>query len=79
MFLVPKDLVDTILRLLRKSNFKADRDKWERHLAKFCLTYSDDDAEAIQRLGFKNMRTSVKLRILKVKRKIHCFDCKHRK
>lgn len=78
-FLVASDLVDTIVRLLRKSNFKVDKDKWERRLSKFCATYSTGDAEEIIRLGFKNMKTTVKLRIMKVwcVQKTHRCDDKH--
>ncbi len=67
MSAVAKELVYAIIRLLRKTdNPSADTSRWERHLSKFCLKYSIDDAAEIRELGFKNLETTVKLRVLKV-------------
>lgn len=64
--LVDEALVGTIVKLLRKCDYKCDRNIWERKLSKFCSTYSTDDADHITRLGFRNTKTSVKLRAMKV-------------
>lgn len=64
--LVATELVDTVMRLLYKCNIYVDRSRWERRLAKFCRIYSTDDANQIMDLGFRNLKTSVKLRVIKV-------------
>lgn len=57
---------DAVVRMLNKSDIQVNyRHKWERFLSKFCQTYSTTDAEDILQFGFKNLKTSVKLRILK--------------
>ncbi|KAG4069950.1 hypothetical protein HA402_015174 [Bradysia odoriphaga] len=62
---VARELVNTVMRLLYKCNISVDRERWERRLAKFCRTYSNDDADTILRLGFRNLKTNIKLRVIK--------------
>lgn len=62
---VPQDFVDTILKLLRKSRLPTISEYWERGLMRFCSTYSSHDEKEIDRLGFRNVSTSMKLRVIK--------------
>lgn len=64
--LVDEDFVDAIIKLLRKCKIKVNDGHWERGLSKFCNTYSARDGKKIARLGFRRLRPTTKLRIIKV-------------
>lgn len=63
---VHEDLKQFMIRLLRKTRKSVQPDKLDSALAKFCYTYSSQDAWEIERFGFKKSSLAVKLRILKV-------------
>lgn len=65
-FAVHEKLKQFMVRLLRKTRKSVQPDKLDSALAKFCYTYSSQDAWEVERFGFKKSSLAVKLRILKV-------------
>lgn len=66
VFIVHDELRQFFVRLLRKTRKSVQPDKLDSALAKFCYTYSAQDAWEIERFGYKRASLAVKLRILKV-------------
>lgn len=65
-FAVHDELKQFFVKLLRKTRKSVQPDKLDSALAKFCYTYSAQDAWEVERFGFKKSSLSVKVRILKV-------------
>lgn len=66
LFAVHEELRQFFVRLLRKIRKSVQPDKVDSALAKFCYTYSAQDAWEVERFGYKQASLAVKLRILKV-------------
>lgn len=64
--LVHEELRDFLVKLLRKIRKSVQPNKLDAALAKFCYSYSSQDAWEVERFGFKKSSLAVKLRILKV-------------
>lgn len=64
-FPVHADLIDLHVKLLRKLKFSVNVERWERSLAKFCYSYSMNDAWELERFAYKLLKLPTRLRILK--------------
>lgn len=64
-FAVPADLIDLHVKLLRKLKYSVNVERWERSLAKFCHTYSTNDAWELERFSYRLLKLPLRLRILK--------------
>lgn len=64
--LVPPQLRDLHIKLLRKTRKTVLEKNWEMAVSKFCFTYSAQDAWEIERFSYKNIGVLTKLRILRV-------------
>lgn len=53
------------VKLLRKLRFSVNVERWERSLAKFCHTYSTNDAWELERFAYRLLKLPIRLRILK--------------
>ena len=62
---VRDDLALFHVKLLRRLKKSVSIDKWERSVAKFAHTYSNNDGWELERFGYKKSKLSVKLRLLK--------------
>lgn len=62
---VHSDLIDLHVKLLRKLRFSVNVERWERSLAKFCYSYSMNDAWELERFAYKLLKLPTRLRILK--------------
>lgn len=67
--LVEPALEELHIKLLRKIKKTVPINRWEKVLAKFAYSYSNQDAWELERFGYKNSSIVVKLRVLKVCRK----------
>ncbi|XP_055302981.1 A-kinase anchor protein 12-like isoform X2 [Sitodiplosis mosellana] len=59
------ELRQFFVKLLRKTRKSVQPDKLDSALAKFCYTYSAQDAWELERFGYKKASLPVKLRVLK--------------
>ncbi|XP_064638858.1 remodeling and spacing factor 1-like [Lineus longissimus] len=59
------ELLNILVRLMRRTGQKITFEKWQKGLIKFCHKYSQFDAWELERFGFKNSNLALKLRILK--------------
>lgn len=66
LFSVHEDLKNLLVKLLRKARKSVHPDKLDTAIAKFCYSYSVQDAWEVERFGFKKASLTVKIRILKV-------------
>lgn len=62
---IKEELAVFHIKLLRKLKKSVHVDKWEKHVAKFAHTYSNNDGWELERFGYKKSKLSVKLRLLK--------------
>lgn len=49
--------------MLRKRRKYINKEKWEIALVRFCLEYSANDSWELERVGYKNAKLSLRLRI----------------
>lgn len=64
--LVPSELQDIHVKLLRKLKRSVNPEKWEKAIIKFCYFYGgSDDAFEVERYGYLHSSLSVKLRVIK--------------
>ena len=62
---VKEELALFHIKLLRRLKKSVSTDKWERQVAKFAHTYSNNDGWELERFGYKRSKLSVNLRLLK--------------
>lgn len=63
---IAPELQDLHVKLLRKLKKSVVPEKFERALVKYCFAYGGtDDAFEVERYGYKQTSTAVKLRIIK--------------
>ncbi|XP_050499335.1 remodeling and spacing factor 1 isoform X2 [Diabrotica virgifera virgifera] len=62
---VPPQLIDLLLKLLKRVKKAVKNDKWEKHLAVVCHIFNKQDAWEIERFGYKKAKLTSKVRILK--------------
>lgn len=66
MISVAYSLIELHVKLLRKLKKTVSFAKWEKAVAKFANTYSDQDGWDIEESGYKSISLDAKLRLLKV-------------
>ena len=62
---IHEELVELHIKLLRKRRKWINKEKWEKTLIKFVGEYNTMDAWELERFGYLNVKTSVRLELLK--------------